>query len=123
MTGETKPFDPFWIKPLTSDDRVIRRLAKKLPKVEPRKPPEDKSAAAKKGDDGIVCPSCRCPMNTVLATRKTLLGMVWRRRECFHCGCRFSTSERVVKASAKETKNAPIDISDNRVGKNARKRR
>lgn len=123
MTGQTPPFDPFWMKPLTSDDKVVRRLAKKLPKLEPRSPPgQEPTKPAKQDDAGLTCPSCACPLTIVIATRKSILGKVWRRRECHHCGHRFSTFERAVKEPAKGTKNVPIDISVNQVRKIYRKR-
>ena len=116
MSEKTPPFDPFWIAPLRSDDAVRRRLAKKLPKVtqrivpQPEQPKDGKDG--KEGSDlgGCACPSCACPLSDVIATRPTVLGKVWRRRECMHCGARFSTFERVAKTR-------PIDTGVNEVRK------
>ena len=110
MSEQEKPFDPFLFAPLTSDPKRLkaRLLAKRIKPVTQRPAPEPVDP---KGDErqpiGVACPNCRCPMSSVIATRPTILGKVWRRRECEHCGHRFTTSERVAK-------NRPIDISATR---------
>lgn len=42
---------------------------------------------------GLVCPSCRGNLNTVVFIRTTQEGLR-RRRVCYSCGTRFSTLER-----------------------------
>lgn len=99
MTGDTPPFDPLYVRPLVSDDARKRRLAKKVGKVTQRPPPEEPGAAGERDAaiGGCECPSCGCPVSQVIATRPTILRKIWRRRECFHCGHKFSTVERVIR--------------------------
>jgi transcriptional repressor NrdR len=50
---------------------------------------------AKKDEErGVRCPQCNCAHLPVLETRKLPGGRIMRRRECRHCGKRFSTYER-----------------------------
>lgn len=46
---------------------------------------------------GVLCPACGCGgPHFVIASRPTRSGYTWRRRECRHCGKRFTTSEQTV---------------------------
>lgn len=56
----------------------------------------------RKTAEGLECPHCGCPESEVIETRKRLLridgaltGGIYRRRECEHCGMRFTTNERI----------------------------
>ena len=42
---------------------------------------------------GLVCPDCGCQHFRVVYTRKAARGRIMRRRECRHCGRRFTTIE------------------------------
>lgn len=46
-------------------------------------------------DDHLRCRKCGCPHSYVIYTRRRAK-FVLRRRECRHCGSRFSTCERRV---------------------------
>jgi transcriptional regulator NrdR family protein len=53
-------------------------------------------------EPGVECPNCGCPESEVVETRRRVLkvngklaGGIVRRRECEHCGYRFTTNERV----------------------------
>ncbi|MCR4412466.1 MAG: hypothetical protein NUV77_08600 [Thermoguttaceae bacterium] len=45
---------------------------------------------------GLVCRQCGCRHFWVLYTRRIAGGRLIRRRECRHCGQRYTTTERIV---------------------------
>jgi transcriptional repressor NrdR len=54
---------------------------------------------------GMYCPSCGCPEHDVLETRNkpgpcvdgtAKMGKIRRRRQCQHCGRRFTTFEEIA---------------------------
>lgn len=44
----------------------------------------------------MICPNCQHPENRVLETRIQREGEIRRRRECFNCNFRFTTSETII---------------------------
>jgi DNA-directed RNA polymerase subunit M/transcription elongation factor TFIIS len=58
------------------------------------KPPLGTPEPADEDDEvGVRCPKCHSRLSNVLATRGRSFGRIWRRRECYHCGHRYSTRE------------------------------
>lgn len=45
---------------------------------------------------GLTCPRCGCRHLHVLYVRSAILGRKLRRRECRHCGKRFTSTEKIV---------------------------
>lgn len=105
MSEQTPPLNPFWFRPLTTDAARAKRLAKKVqamapkPKEKPREPTEEEIRERL----GLCCPQCGCSGSEVVSTRPSILRKVWRRRECMHCGHKFTTFERVVAKSKSAT--------------------
>lgn len=93
MSEQTPPLNPFWVAPLRSDPDRARRLAKK---IRDAAPPKQTKPKREEEDLGLACPQCGCKASDVLASRPTILKKVWRRRECLHCGHRFTTTEKVI---------------------------
>jgi len=44
-------------------------------------------------EKGLTCPDCGCSHFRVIYTRPAARGRIQRRRECRHCGRRFTTME------------------------------
>ena len=82
---DAPPPNPLSIAPLTTS----RPKAKTKPK--PTAPPSEKPTQ----EGGIECPDCGGTWHQTLETRRTLLGTIQRRRECCHCGRRFTTRETI----------------------------
>jgi len=51
------------------------------------------SSETTKNQRGLACPACGCPHVPVVYTRQRSGGRITRRRECRHCGKRFTTWE------------------------------
>lgn len=47
-------------------------------------------------ESGMLCPKCNGG-TTIYNTRNRPNGRTWRRRECLHCGYRFTTTEYVAE--------------------------
>ena len=59
--------------------------------------PRMMSWAEVRGRGGFRCPECKCPETRVVKTRPVRAGDANnRRRECAHCGHRFTTREDVI---------------------------
>lgn len=52
---------------------------------------------------GLACPRCGGRLLKVVRTYGVTDRAVRRRRECCHCGNRFTTSERLLRDAAKES--------------------
>lgn len=60
---------------------------------------ENEKADAKEnadGERGLACRRCGSNMARVIKTSR-MAGYIVRRRECWHCGRRYTTSERIVR--------------------------
>lgn len=98
MSEQTPPLNPFWLRPLMSDPGRVKRLAKKAQAMapKPKDAPKQPTDEERQEQLGLACPQCGCNASEVTATRPAILKKVWRRRECMHCGHKFTTFERVV---------------------------
>lgn len=98
MSEQTPPLNPFWFRPLTSDPDRAKRLAKKVQAMapKPKEAPKPLTEEERRERLGLCCPQCGCSATDVIETRASLFRKVRRRRECVHCGHRFTTLESVA---------------------------
>lgn len=56
--------------------------------------PPAESAKPESEPVGLVCPNCHCVLSRVYYTRRRKNGKIIRRRQCWHCGKKYTTVER-----------------------------